>query len=291
MFCYNCGAAIPEGRDTCMSCGATQSRPVAVQYGGAQGGMASAQNSADAWAQRVRGAEQPLNSIRGCRIAGMIIAAIICGAALIYLSALLHDVEKVSYGSWGSYYVLSDSYKAKEGLYNVITLICGLAGIFVTICTLVAYNNMKRFEDRYGTVFTLALVSIITGLAETFCKDSVKILFSLADAVVEILLYYHFCGAMADITRPLNRDHASKWDNLFKMYVAYCALSFVSGLIIVACATSLSSLRGAMIFFTLILAGAFAIAVYEVRLLKDSVGIFAIHSRRYVAPDPDRWHL
>lgn len=277
MYCYNCGGFIPEGRDTCPNCGATQSQPV------------QRQNSADAWAQRMRGVSDPLRKIYKYRVIGTIVAAAICAVTVLYLFALINGVETIDYGYWGQSYVFSDTFKAISGLYAASMIVFAIVGVIVTICMLITFNDMKRFEDRFSTVFTLALLSIISSLAESFCKDSFKIIVSLADLVIEILMYYHLYGAMADITRPLDRDLASKWDTLFRIFVGYIVLSFIAGIVIVVSATDYSSLKGAMFFLTLVLAGGVAMNIYELTLFKASTSVFERLERSYPVNNNNRW--
>lgn len=285
MYCFNCGAMIPDGRTTCMACGATQPVRTATKPVGAE----FVRNSADEWAQKVRRAEDPLKSIYEFRLFMLVIATVVCAGAVAYLFALINGVEKVSYGYWGDVYVLSDSLKAVTSVYRVITLICGLFAVVILVCLLVAYNEMKRYEIRFSTVFTLALVSIVTSVAEGLSTDSAKIIFSLANIVVDMMMIYHFYGAMADITRPLDRDHAAKWDYLFKVYIVYSVFSIIASIAIVVNASNYNALKFFMALLTVTMVGGIAINVYELRLLKVSVKIFSDLNRRLTSVEEDRW--
>ncbi|MBR3579734.1 MAG: hypothetical protein IKN95_01880 [Lachnospiraceae bacterium] len=218
MKCFMCSASIPDGVSTCPECGAR------IVSDGASGKekswkeLVSSSKMNEDEKTYISRAYEPLYNFKICKMVMAVLNTIALGV-LVYLVIAVCRVVNGYYAS---------GIDGVENFYKVFSTIATIIGVIISIFILINYLHLSDFEERFGTVFKLAIATIVIGLIAHFVNNSVIVLIlKISKAVIEIIYMYHFFGAMADITCPFSESISDKWDLVFKIYIVGTIISAI----------------------------------------------------------------
>ena len=265
MYCRVCGCQMPDNDVFCPECGTRQktqesATPVGSGWGGSQ--PMPVQNNV--------GLIEQLQSLYTARKVPVILGAIMTGLALLLVYFVLTGVH-----SFYGYYYADESLTGFINFMAVMLIINAVAMLIIGIWQLVILNNLKYFEERFGKAFLYTIFNVLIGFLSAFASGTgAKLVFAIAEIVIGMLASYHFCGAFADITRPWDRSLADKWDFVFKLYIADLIVGFLSGIIIGFCSDDPGNWGGVYFFSFVASAFSFAVAIYELKKIKETIYLF-----------------
>ncbi|MBR6364872.1 MAG: zinc-ribbon domain-containing protein [Lachnospiraceae bacterium] len=249
MYCHVCGSKIPDGDMFCPACGAGQRTSKTTQH-------------TDTTEQKPMfraGVAEPLRDFYTVRK----VLTIFGGLVLVALVIL-----------W--FYYLSEGRESSLIPYFMIGIVRSMGTLAVAIWQLLVLNELRSYEERYGKVILLVLLSSVFSVVSAFAKDNfgLVIVFSLLNTAVDIWAYYHLCRAFSNLARPWDSGIADAWSFVFGLYVVIQASSFFIRMVLSLDGGHYSEWIHIVFLSCLVSAAGVARFVYELVYIKKTIGVF-----------------